>query len=77
VIDEHPAHHARRQCQEVRAALPVDIPLTEQPQVRFVDERRRLKSVVPPFSAKMGGGAAPEILVHQRQERVLGVGIPP
>ena len=55
------------------AILPDDAPLPDEPQVRFVDERGRLKSVVRPLAAEIGSRAPPQFLVNQGYQLVARV----
>ena len=51
VIDEDAAHHLRRDSEKVRAILPDDALLPDEPQICLVDKRGWLKRVVFPFAA--------------------------
>jgi hypothetical protein len=42
VVAQHPAHDARGDAEEVRAALPVNLLLLDEAEVGFVDEGRGL-----------------------------------
>lgn len=56
VLDQDPAHHARRDAEEMRAILPVHIRV-DQPQIGFMDQRRGLE--------RMSLGLAPELSPRQ------------
>jgi hypothetical protein len=45
MVDENAAHDLCGDTKEVRPVLPIDLPLIHEPQVRLVDERRRLQAV--------------------------------
>ncbi len=76
VVHEDSPHHARRQGEEMGAALPVHRVLADQPDVRLVHEGRRLQRVVAAVSAQMAGSAAAQLAVDQRQQFVLRVRMP-
>ncbi len=46
VIDQDPAHDLRRDAKEVRAILPIDLALVDEPHVRLMDQGRRLQGVI-------------------------------
>ena len=46
VVHEDPAHDLRRDTEEVRAILPIDLALVNEPHVRLMDQGRRLQRVV-------------------------------
>ena len=53
VVHEDSAHHLRGDAEEMRAVPPVDLALFDQPQVRLVNQRRRLERVPRPLAAKL------------------------
>jgi hypothetical protein len=53
VVHEDPPHEIGGERKEVRAALPVDGLLVDQPDERLVHERRALDGVVVPFAPQM------------------------
>ena len=61
----------------MRATLPGDSLLPDEPHVRFMDESGRLKGVVGSFAAEVGGGAAPQLLIDQWHEVVPGLEVAP
>jgi|SRR6188474_1301347 hypothetical protein len=50
-FDQNSAHHPRRQGEEVRSILPVDLSHLDQPEIRFVNQRRRLQRVTRMFAS--------------------------
>jgi hypothetical protein len=74
VIHEDPAHHLRSDREEVDTVLPIHA-LIHQPQIRLVNQRRRLKSMVVPLVPKISGRPASELLINQGQEIVLRVSV--
>ena len=46
VVDEDAAHDLCRDTEEVRAILPIDLALVNEPHVRLMDQGRRLQGVV-------------------------------
>ena len=53
VVDEDPPHDLCGDTKEMRSTPPIDLPLIDESQVRFVDERRRLQGVAHPLAAKL------------------------
>ena len=53
VVNEDAAHGLRRDPEEVRAVLPLDLALVDELEVRLVDEGRGLEGVV--------GALAPQV----------------
>jgi hypothetical protein len=70
MIDEDPAHHLRRDAEEVRAVLPGDALLANQPEVRLVDQGGWLQRVIRAFATKIRGGSPLEIFVDEWQQLV-------
>ena len=60
----------------MRAALPVHPADVDQPEVRLVDERRRLKAVALPFAGHARVGDAVEFPLHERNEPTEGGIVP-
>jgi hypothetical protein len=52
------------------AVVPLDILGVDQPEIRLVHERRRLKAVVCPFVAHVPFGDAVELPVNERNETI-------
>jgi hypothetical protein len=46
-IDQDSPHQSRSHCEKVRSALPLDVFPLDQPDVRFINKRRRLQGVIP------------------------------
>jgi hypothetical protein len=70
VIDQDLPHHPRGDAEEVRAVLPGDRVVTEQLQVRLVNERGGLKRMAVPFPSKASGRSLLEVAIDERQEPV-------
>ena len=68
VIHEHAAHQLGRHAIEMRAILPSEALCGRQPNKCFVDERRRLKSMVAPFAGHVAPRQSPELGVDERQQ---------
>jgi hypothetical protein len=72
MVDQDPAHDASRDRKEMDAVLPADVLGPDQPDVRLVDERGRLKAV----AGALPGQAAPrnlvELTVHERNQSLEG-----
>ena len=76
MVHEDSAHHFGGDGQEVRAVLPIDSILVDQPQVGFVNERGRLQGVVAPFPTQIACRARPQISVNQMEEIVARLDVP-
>jgi hypothetical protein len=77
VIDENPPHHLRRHAEEMRAILPGDPLLTDQPEIHLMDQCCRLQSVVPTLVAKVGGRSSSELSINERQQIVPRLQVTP
>jgi hypothetical protein len=53
VVDQDPTHHLRGHREEVIPVLPPRALLRNQPDVRLMDERRRLQRVSAAFSSEI------------------------
>jgi hypothetical protein len=65
MIDQNAPHDLRRDTEELRAVAPRYALLSQEPDVRFVHERRRLQRMVPTLAPQKSGGPLPKLLVHQ------------
>ena len=72
VVDEDAPHHRRRHREEVGAVAPLEAIDIDQPQIRFVDERRGLQRVAGAFGPHVVVRKAVQLVVHDRDERVAG-----
>jgi hypothetical protein len=79
VVDEDAAHDLRGDGVEVRAALPPGLRavLPGEPQVRLVDERRRLERVARPLAAHLPARDAAQLGVDERGQPVERRGVAP
>jgi hypothetical protein len=69
-IDEDAAHHLRGDRKEVRAIAPGDALLSNQPQVRLVDECRRLECMVLPFVSQVRARSSSQFGIDDRHQVV-------
>jgi len=65
-VHQDAAHRARRHREEVRPVLPVDLADVDHPQVRLVDERRRLEGRAGPFAGHVVAREAVQLAVDER-----------
>jgi len=77
VVDEDAAHHLRRDSEEVRPILPPDTLLTEEPEIGFMDQCRRLERVVRALAAKVRGRSASKFAINERQQLIARLKIAP
>src|SRR5262245_47228394 len=56
VVDQDAPHDLRRHTKEVRAILPIDLALVDEPDVRLMDQGRRLQGVVRALVPQLAGG---------------------
>ena len=68
VVHEDAAHDLRRDTKEVRAILPIDLALVNEPDVRLMDQGRRLQGVVGALAPKLARGDAAELGVDEGQQ---------
>jgi hypothetical protein len=72
MVDQHVPHHLRGHREEVRARLPADVLLIDQPQVRLVHERGRLEKGAGCLTPHVTAGQAVELLVYEGDETIEG-----
>lgn len=72
MIDEEPAHDARRHGEEVRAVAELGLSQCGQPEVRLVDERGRVERQVTSLVAPATTRQPSKLLVHDGHERLEG-----
>ena len=53
MIDEYAAHQLSSNAEKLRAVLPLGVPLIDQLQIGFINQRRRLQSVARPFASQV------------------------
>lgn len=70
VIHQNPAHHTRRNPEEMRPVCNAGHLATEETQESLVQQRRRLERVVFAVRAKSGPRQPMKFVVHQRDELV-------
>ena len=66
----------RRDGKEMGPILPVNVLATDQAQVDFVHQRRRLKRVTGPLALHVVGGHVTELVIHEGRERLLRGAVP-
>ena len=76
MVHEDTPHHSGRDGEKLGAILPRHLPLVDQPQKRFMNERRRLQGVIRPLAAKVSGRTAAKLFVQEGNES-LGCGAVP
>ena len=69
VVDEDAAHGLRRNGQEMGAVLPLHALVIDQPQVGFVDQRRRLQAVAGALALHVVVRQTTEFVVHDRRQQ--------
>ena len=69
-IDEDSSHQARGYRKEMGPVTPLDLPLIDKAQIRFVDEGRGLQDMPSPFAAHETGREAVQVFVDDRHEPV-------
>lgn len=62
VVHQNASHYASRHCVEVNPILPLAVGIC-QPQVGFMDKRRRTKGVIAPLRPQAPGGEAAKLVV--------------
>ena len=67
-IDEDAAHQSRRNAEEMRAALPLDLVLVYQPEKDFVNESGGLECEFVPLTPEIIGGHSAQLLIEQRHQ---------
>ena len=72
VVHEDAPHHASGHREEMRAIVPRDCLAVDQADVRFVDERRRLKAVSVPLPRHAASGDAVQFPVNERNQLLEG-----
>jgi len=77
MVDKNTAHHLGADGEEVSATVPIDPRLVHQLQIRFMNQRRRLKGVIRSLARKISLGQLAKLIVHQRHQTIRGAGILP
>jgi len=71
-VNRTSAHHLRGDSEEVRPAPPVHLALIDEPQVRLVNQRRRLERVPLSLSTKLPPRDTAQFLIHEWQQLIEG-----
>ena len=53
LVDHDAPHHTRRNREEMRAVLPIDVTLIHEPDVRLMDQRRRRQRAIAALACQM------------------------
>jgi hypothetical protein len=77
VIDKDAPHHLRRNDEELPAILPRQPILPREPQVGFMNQRRRLKGVILPLLPEVRAGSSPKLAVNQRDQIIARLDVSP
>ena len=72
MVYQNTPHHLGSESKELRAVLPVNVFLIDEPQVRLIDQRGRLQSVIWKLLTKAIYRDTPQFLVDERQHLVEG-----
>ena len=64
-IDENPAHGFRRRREEVAAVF--ELLVADEPQVRFMHQRRGAERLFGSFVRHLGAGELSQFVVHERE----------
>src|SRR6476660_2669907 len=70
MVDQDPSHHFRGEAEELRAVLPVNVFLIDQPEVSLVDQGGRLQRVIGKLLTQAINRDSPQFLVNERQHLV-------
>ena len=76
MLHKDPAHEMRRDAEEVRAVLPLHLPLVDKLQVGIVDEGGRLQCVTGTFAAEIIVSQPTKLFIYSVHKLVSSVLIP-
>src|SRR6185503_15951960 len=74
-VDQNPPHDSRTHGEEMRPIGPIEVTGVDQPQKRFVDERRWLQCVLGALVPHIGARHAVQLLIDKRRQVIQGRGI--
>ena len=75
-VHQDPPHGQSRGGKEVAAVVPAGgVCGSDEPQIRFVHEGRRVQGVAGCLLGHPGGRQFPQLIVHQRQQLPGGMGV--
>jgi len=72
IVDQDSTHRDRRDRQEVRPTLPLDLSVARHLQIRLVDQRRGVEGVIRAFRTELGMREAIQVLVELRENAIDG-----
>ena len=72
MIHQDAPHDHSGNSHELRPVPPVDAPLVDEPEIRFVDERGRLERMVSALRSHVPGREAAQLRIDQRQHFAMG-----
>src|SRR6266496_1197685 len=75
MVQQDAAHQGSGNREKVAAVVILHLALSNETQVRLIDEGGGLQSVTGALAAHAGGSQAAEFIVNQRDELVSGLGI--
>jgi hypothetical protein len=76
VVDEKSAHRLGGNGQEVNPVLELGVLLSDQTDARFIDQRRRLQSVIRSLSRQEVLCNAVKLVIDKRDQLGLSIGVP-
>jgi hypothetical protein len=68
MMNQNLSHQVGGDGEELRAAATFHLGLIDHPQIRLVDQRRRLERVVLPFASNVGRRQTAQLAVQQRDK---------
>lgn len=75
MIDQKPSHRLRPKRQAMGTSLPFHGPIVLKPYPRLMNERRRLKRVIPPLAPQISASDTSQLAVDQRKELARRSGV--
>ena len=76
MIHEDAAHELRRDAEELRAMLPRRSPLIHQPEIEFMNERRRRERVIGTFPPELARRDPPQLAINYGEQAIERARIP-
>ena len=69
-INQDTPHQLRRDCEEVRAALPMHVARINEAQISLIDQRGRLQRLAGPLTAHVAPGYTVQFVMDQRNQLI-------